>query len=127
MKKPYARSERVAGQIQKTLSELLNKKIKDPRLEMATITAVEMARDLKSARIYFSIPGDKVQQEAAEDGFQSALGYVKRSLAARLGLRYMPAIKFFYDDTLDYATRIETVFKMIDGENGPNRSSAEKE
>jgi len=54
--KPFARSERVSGQIQKVMSDLLHKSIQDPRLEMVTITGVRMTRDLKIAKIYFSTP-----------------------------------------------------------------------
>jgi ribosome-binding factor A len=60
--KPFARSDRVSGQIQKVLSEILLKKIKDPRLEKASITDVKMSRDLRIARIYFVAPGNKKKQ-----------------------------------------------------------------
>jgi len=53
--KPFARSDRVGGQIQKVLSEILLKKVKDPRLENASITDVKMSRDLRIARIYFCL------------------------------------------------------------------------
>ena len=55
---PFSRADRVSGLIQEVLSELLKKKIRDPRLAMATITSVKMSRDLKLARIYFTIYGD---------------------------------------------------------------------
>ena len=53
----FSRAERVGGLIQQTVSEILHRQIKDPRLEMATITHVKMTRDLKIARIYFVVPG----------------------------------------------------------------------
>ena len=63
--KPFARSDRVSGHIQKVLSDILLKKIKDPRLEGATITGVKMSRDLKFARVYFVISGGKEKMEDA--------------------------------------------------------------
>ena len=111
--KAYARSDRVAGLIQKSLSNLLRQHIKDPRLETTTITAVKMARDLKSARIYYAISGDMQKRHAAMEGFKSAHGYVKRTLARQLGLRYMPELSFYYDESLDYGSKIDTILKHI--------------
>jgi ribosome-binding factor A len=115
--KPFARSDRVSGQIQKVLSDILLKKIKDPRLEGATITGVKMSRDLKFARVYFVTSGGKESMEEAVRGFKSAFGYVKRKLAAQLGLRYMPELRFFYDDSFDYGSHIDKVIKAVKSEN----------
>ena len=111
--KPYSRSDRVGGQIQKVLAELLHKEIGDPRLANTTITAVKMSRDLRIAKIYFATELGNDKQQAAQDAFQRAKGYVKRELAQRLGLRYMPDLKFFYDDAIDRGARIEKLIKMV--------------
>ena len=124
--KPFARSDRVSGQIQKVLSEILLKKIKDPRLEHASITDVRMSRDLRIARVYFVTSGNKKNIEEAAQGFQSALGYVKRTLARKLGLRYMPDLKFFYDESFDYGSHIDNVLKAVKADNGPNNTLFEK-
>jgi ribosome-binding factor A len=121
--KPFVRSDRVSGQIQKVLSDILLKKIKDPRLETTTITGVKMSRDLKFARVYFVTSGGKERMEEAVEGFKSALGYVKRKLAAQLGLRYMPELRFFYDDSFDYGTHIDKLIKAVKSENGFNNTS----
>ncbi|HDL07521.1 MAG TPA: 30S ribosome-binding factor RbfA, partial [Desulfobacteraceae bacterium] len=105
--KPFARADRVSGQIQKILSDILKKKIKDPRLKMTTITGVKMSNDLRLAKIYFTTSGSITSRERAIEGFKSAAGYVKRTLAAQLGLRYMPELKFFYDKSFDYGLKIE--------------------
>jgi ribosome-binding factor A len=124
--KPFARSDRVSGQIQKVLSEILLKKIKDPRLENASITDVKMSRDLRIARIYFVVSGNKKSMEEAVEGFKSALGYVKRTLARQLGLRYMPDLKFFYDESFDYGSQIDKVLNAVKADNGPNNTLFEK-
>lgn len=111
--KPYSRSDRVAGLIQHLLAELLQKEISDPRLAQTTITTVKVTRDLRIARIYFATKGEKGAQQAALDGFARAKGFVKRELAHRLGLRYMPDLKFFYDDSIDYGARIDKLLKMV--------------
>jgi ribosome-binding factor A len=121
--KPFSRSDRVGGLIQKVLSDILKKEISDPRLKMAIITSVKTSRDLKTARIYFSISGGKQKIKDAAAGFESAKGYVKRTLAGKLGLRYMPDMKFFYDETFDYAAKIDTLLEQIKTENGPNHTT----
>ncbi|MBW2603328.1 MAG: 30S ribosome-binding factor RbfA [Deltaproteobacteria bacterium] len=115
--KPFARSDRVSGQIQKVLSDILLRKIKDPRLEAATITSVKMSRDLKFARVYFVTSGGKESTKEAIEGFKCALGYVKRKLAAQLGLRYMPELRFFYDDSFDYGSHIDKIIKAVKSED----------
>ena len=117
---PFSRADRVSALIQEVLSDLLRKKIRDPRLAMTTITRVRMSPDLKLARIYFSIYGGSKKSEAAALGFESAHGFIKRSLACRLGLRYMPDLKFFYDESLDHSFHIEKLLKKIADNNGPD-------
>ena len=108
---PFARSDRVSGLIQQVLSEILKKDIGDPRLKMATITEVEVSRDLRLARIYFTTPGDKQKRDAAIKGFNSARGFIKRALAQEIDLKYMPDIKFFYDESLEYGAHIDELIK----------------
>jgi ribosome-binding factor A len=107
----FARSDRVSGLIQKVLSEILKRDIGDPRLKMATITEVDVSRDLKLARIYFTTPGGQQKKDAAIKGFNSARGFIKRILANEIDLKYMPDIKFFYDDSLEYGAHIDELIK----------------
>ena len=115
---PFARSDRVSGLIQKVLSEILQKEIKDPRLKMTTITDVEVSRDLKRARIFFTTPNGDRKKEAAIKGFNSAQGFIKRTLADKLNLKYMPDIKFFYDESIEYGSHIDSLIKLTKEKNG---------
>ncbi len=124
--KPFKRSDRVGGLIQKSLSQILQKNIKDPRLETIMITGVKMTSDLKLARIYFTMFGGSISKEAACEGFKKARGFVKRSLARQLGLRYMPELEFFYDESFDYGDRIDRVLTSIKVENETDHTSPEK-
>ncbi len=109
----YSRAERVGGLIQQTMADILARRIKDPRLELATITHVKMTRDLRIARIYFSIAGGPEKVKAAEQGFKSAIGFLKRDLSRQLDLRYMPEIEFYYDESFDYGSHIDNLLKSI--------------
>jgi len=114
----FSRAERVSGLIQETLSDLLKKRIHDPRLHMATITMVKMSADLKIARVYYAIYGGDKKSEDAARGFESARGFIKRMLAPKLGLRYMPDLKFFYDNSFDYGSHIDQLLEKIKTDNG---------
>lgn len=111
--KPFSRGDRVGGLIQQVVAELLHKQINDPRLTGATITGVKMSRDLRLAKIYFCTPAGEASRQDALDGFERARGFLKRELAQRLTLRYMPDLRFYYDGSIDYATRIEQLLKAV--------------
>jgi len=116
----FTRAEKVGGQIQKILADVLHKNVKDPRLEMATITSVKMSSDLKHARIYFITSGTDNTKTDTVKGFKSAMGYIKRTLAQHLGLRYMPDLKFYYDTSFDYGSQIDLLLKQIEADNETN-------
>ncbi len=116
--KPYTRADRVAVIVQRTLSDILLREVKDPRLAMAQITGVRMTKDLRHARVYFvTTGGDKTPEEVAE-GFRQARGVLKRFLGRELDLRYMPEIEFFHDSSYDYGSKIEKLLHSIRTDNG---------
>lgn len=111
--RPFSRADRVGGLIQQVLAELLHKQISDPRLASAVITGVKVSRDLRLAKIYFSVSGGEKGHQEALEGFKRARGFIKRELAQRLGLRYMPDLNFYYDESIDYGARIEQLLKTV--------------
>ena len=125
--KPFNRSDRVAGQIRKMLSQILQKQIKDPRLEPVMITSVKVSRDLRLARIYFTVSGEEQNRHEAYEGLKNARGFVKRTLARQLGLKYMPDLKFFYDESFDYGERIDKLLASIKADDESNHTPVETE
>lgn len=125
--KPFSRADRVAGQIQRALSDILIKETADSRIGMATITRVRVSADLRLARIYFAVhaggAGGAVDRQAAVEGFRSARAFLKRRLAPELTLRYMPELEFFYDDTFDQAARINQILKMLQKDDAVDHPS----
>ncbi|NVM56712.1 MAG: 30S ribosome-binding factor RbfA [Desulfobacterales bacterium] len=109
----FKRADRVRGLVQKELCDLLLTKIKDPRLDLVTITRVSITDDLRSARVYFSIAEGQERRLSALAGFESAAGYLKRELSHRLELRYMPQLKFVYDESFDRAADLNKILKTI--------------
>ena len=112
--KPYTRADRISVKIQSTLSELLRKKVNDPRLEMATIPGVKLTDDLRHAQVFFCIAGEKKAMYEAKSGFRSASGFLKKALAGKLGLKFMPTLTFIYDESFDYGAHIDSVLKSLD-------------
>ena len=111
--KPFPRSDRVGGHIQRVLSEVLHKNVKDPRLDMIIITGVKMSRDLRMARVYYTTSSSGKNTAEVNEGFKSAMGYVKRQLSRELGLRYMPDLKFLYDESFDYGSQIDRILQTL--------------
>jgi ribosome-binding factor A len=122
--KPYARSERVSIKIQKAITELLSKKMQDPRIEMATISGVKMSPDLRIAHVYVAVFGGAGKKAEVLDGFKKSKGFIKKRIAPKLGLKYMPDIRFVYDDTFDKAARMDA---LIDSVAPHEESSPDKE
>jgi len=125
--KSFPRSDRIGGLIKKNLSDLLQKKINDPRLQMTTITKVKMSSDLRHALIYFIKSGGEKSKVEAIEGFKNALGYVKRTLARQLGLRYMPELKFFYDESFDHGSHIDKILHSLYIKNESDNTPFEKQ
>ena len=110
------RADRVGGLIQRELSSLLVTKIKDPRLDMVTITQVKITDDLRSAQIFVSVVEGKERIESVLAGLQSASGFFRSELSRRLELRYTPALKFIYDESFDRAASLNRLLKTLDNE-----------
>lgn len=109
--KPYARAERIGIKIQKAITELLSKKMQDPRIEMATISGVKMSSDLRVALVYVTVFGNRVDEVL--DGFKTSRGFIKKRIAPKLGLKYMPDLKFVYDETFDRAARMDALIDSV--------------
>jgi ribosome-binding factor A len=103
----------VSGLIQRELSYLLLAKIKDPRLNLVTITAVKVTNDLRAARVYVTVPQGKERTETVLSGFESALGFLRHELGSRLGLKYTPTLTFIYDESFDRADELNRVLKSV--------------
>ncbi len=116
--KPYSRAERINVKIQQAITELLNKKMQDPRIEMATVSAVRLTPDLRVAMVYITVFGDKKRIREVMDGFKKSKGFIKKAIAPRLGLKYMPDLKFLHDDSFDRAARMDELIRSASGSSG---------
>jgi ribosome-binding factor A len=109
----YQRSDRVGDLLVELISELLRREIRDPRLGAVTITAAKVRKDLRHARVYFNLFGDRENRKDVLAGLQSATGFIRSKIGKQLNLRFVPTIEFFYDETQDEAQRIENLLKQV--------------
>ncbi len=107
------RAVRVGDQIFKEISYLLLERVTDPRVKGVTITGVDLSKDLKRARVFFSIMGDQDQVKKAQTGLDSAKGYIKREMGFRMTLKYIPEIMFLYDPSLKSGSEMEKLFEKL--------------
>ena len=112
------RSARVGRRIQEEISDLILRGLKDPRLDMVSITGVEVTDDLQFAKVFFCVFGAPARAVAAAKGFKSALGFIRRELLKRLDLKRLPEMTFHYDTSFDYGEKIDRLLKEAHAHDG---------
>ncbi len=102
---PSQRVARVRNLLRAEISTILLRKLKDPRVRMATISEVNVAPDLKNARVYVSVYGERELRDETIRGLQSAAGYIRAELREALDLRPIPFLTFELDESLERGSR----------------------
>lgn len=111
------KAEKVAGIIQKEVSEIIAFELKDPKIGFITITDVTVTNDLSIAKIYVSFLGQKAREEAGMKALQRSKGFIRSTLAKRLSMRKCPELHFFIDDALEQGNKIEKLLFEINQKN----------
>lgn len=112
MRKNSIKNTRINGEVQKELSNIIRGEIKDPRINpMTSVTAVEVAPDLKHCRVYISVLGDEESQKNTITGLRNAEGYIRTQLAKTINLRNTPELTFVLDQSIEYGVAMS---KLID-------------
>ena len=110
------RQDRVSVLIQRELSEVIHRDVKDPRIAFCTITHVEASSDLKYVDVKVSVIGGIEQKEATLAGLKSAAGFLRREMNRRLSLKHSPELRFSLDDSVDHLMKIDGLLKEIEDE-----------
>ena len=105
------RVDRIDSLLQRELSVIISQEINDPKLGFPTVTGVDVAPDLSSAKVYVSFLGKNYKKRDGLDTLQRSKGYIKSLLAKRIRIRKIPDLQFIVDDSLDKADRIEELIK----------------
>lgn len=129
---PYKRTDRVNALLQRELGTLISEELRDPRIAFATVTAVEVTPDLRTARVHVSVLGDEEAVRSTMTALAEARPYLRRELGRRTELRFVPDLAFASDTSAERSIRIDTLLREAreastrtpagregDGEQGP--------
>lgn len=109
------RQERMAVELKRSLSRILQEEIKDPRLDFSTVSVsrVDVTNDLSHARVYISILGDEARQQETMTALQKAKGFIRTVLAGEIQIRHAPEIEFRLDRSIEHGVRISSLLEEI--------------
>jgi ribosome-binding factor A len=113
------RIERFNEQLKREITEIVRNEVKDPRIGMVTVTAVEAAADFSVARVHISVFGEDVDKEESLEGLHAAAPFIRTELSKRLRVRRVPELRFELDRSIEYAMKIERLL----GEALPDRGT----
>src|SRR5512142_1081204 len=124
MSKPtFKRSERVSDQMKHEIADILMRKIKDPRIGFVTVTDVEVADDLRNAKVFVSVYGG--DKEETLTGLKSATAFIRLELGRRMRMRFIPELLFRFDATVERGAHIMELLHEIEEDKGKKDPSDE--
>ena len=121
MAKDNPRARRLGEQIQRELTELLRRDVKDGRIGNVTITAVSVTGDLRTARVYYLVFGKDGPDPKVQRGLESAAGFLRNALSRSLMIRYTPTLTFELDTSIEHGVRLT---QLIDSVTKPESRAA---
>ena len=110
------RMRRVDEAVRQVIGDAVSQDLKDPRVGFVTVTDVKTSPDLRHARVFVSVLGDRKTRSASLDGLASAHGYLQRRVSAELRLKHTPELEFVLDETTERAFRLERLIRKELGE-----------
>ncbi len=119
------RMDRINQQMKRELGTILQQDLSDPRLQFVSITAVNVSRDLRSAKVYFSVLGEPHQESIIHEILDKAGGFIRKLISQRLNLRNTPAFSFYYDKSIAFSDQLEETLKEIHDEEDTSNDQEE--
>ena len=123
-----ANTRRLAERISQIVAEMLERRIKDPRLGFVTVTEARLTNDLREATVFYTVYGSPEEQAESAAALRSATGVIRSEVGRLLGLRHTPSIEFVADTLPDSAQRIDDLVaaaRQADAELARTREGAE--
>src|SRR5471032_624210 len=124
MAKDNPHAKRLGEQIQRDLTELLRREVKDERIGNVTITAVNVSGDLRTARVYYLVFGKDGPDPKVQQGLTSAAGFLRNALSKALMIRYTPTLSFELDATIEHGVRLTQLIDSLKKPEGPAMGTA---
>lgn len=125
MPREFPRARRVGDQIQRELAALIRDEIRDPRLGMVSISAVQVTRDLAHAKVHVSVLGSEQQSRESVDVLNRASGFLRHKLGKMLHLRVIPELRFYLDLSLEHGARMGALINKAIASNRGDDDDAE--
>ncbi len=119
------RNNRLSGEMQKEIADIIQNHIKDPRLGFVSVVGVEVAKDLSAAKVFVSHLGDEVSLAATMKALESGAGFIRRELARRLKTRTVPELTFYDDHSIEYGMKINKMLGEVISPNPANEDLGE--
>ena len=111
----HFRTDRVGMEIKREVNEILQKKVRDPRVQGVTITDVQMLGDLSVAKVYYTILSNLASDnQKAQIGLEKATGTIKRELGRNLKLYKIPDLTVVKDESIEYGNKIDEMLRNLD-------------
>jgi ribosome-binding factor A len=107
----FKRTDRINEALREEISLVVRDEVRDPRVSLVTITAVQCSPELDHAKVYFTALGDDKEREEILKGLNSAAAFLRRELSKRLHMRRVPELHFQIDRVLEEASRIERLLR----------------
>lgn len=105
------RARRLADRIQEIVAEMLERRIKDPRLGFVTVTDVRVTGDLREATVFYTVMGDQAERDDSAAALASATGLIRSEVGKQTGIKFTPSITFVADAVPDTAAHIEDLLR----------------
>lgn len=116
MAQEFSRTHRVGGQIQRELAQLIQQELRDPRLGLVTISAVEVSKDMTHAKVFITVMNPEQDINNTLKVLKKASGFLRHALGKRIVLRVIPELHFVYDKSLDEGMRIDALLNAVAAE-----------
>ncbi|NUM80301.1 30S ribosome-binding factor RbfA [bacterium] len=107
------RARRIAEMIQREIGQIINFEMRDPRMKNLTITGVQLSDDLGYAKIYYVTAGTDAELKQIKETLVHAQGFLRTKIGERIDMKYVPQIKFFFDESIAHSARMDELFKEI--------------
>jgi|YelNatPaOPRAMG01_1025707.scaffolds.fasta_scaffold00608_17 ribosome-binding factor A len=114
--KPYKRTQRVSSTLKKIIANVIEFEINDERLKNITITDVELSKDFKFAKIYFSSQLSELPKEELTKLINKSGSFISKKSCEKINLRTVPVFKFVYDKSIENGLKIEEILRQIKNE-----------
>lgn len=109
MPRDFPRTRRIGEQMQRELAALIRDGVKDPRVGMVTVSAVEVTRDLAHAKVFVTVLGDETAKRDTMTALASAAGFLRHELGQRMLTRTVPMLRFVYDESIEHGSRLSAL------------------